>query len=91
MHLIHLKGIHKSFGSAEVLTGVDMQIAEGQTMVILGKSGSGKSVLLKLILRLMSADAGTIIIDDQDTTTFTEEQMIPVRKRWVCFFNPQRF
>ena len=70
--MILLKGIQKSFGEAEVLKGVDIKIAEGETMVILGKSGSGKSVLLKLILRLMSADAGTIIIDDQDTTNFTE-------------------
>ncbi len=84
--MIHLKNIHKSFGNAEVLTGVDMQIDEGQTMVILGKSGSGKSVLLKLILRLMSADAGTIIIDDEDTTTFTEEQMVPVRKKMGMLF-----
>ncbi len=84
--MILLKGIQKSFGEAEVLKGVDIQIAEGETMVILGKSGSGKSVLLKLILRLMSADAGTIIIDDQDTTNFTEEQMIPVRMKMGMLF-----
>ena len=84
--MILLKGIQKSFGEAEVLKGVDIKIAEGETMVILGKSGSGKSVLLKLILRLMSADAGTIIIDDQDTTNFTEEQMIPVRKKMGMLF-----
>lgn len=84
--MIHLKNIRKSFGNTEVLTGVDMQIAEGQTLVILGKSGSGKSVLLKLILRLLSADAGTIIIDDEDTTAFTEEQMIPVRKKMGMLF-----
>ncbi len=84
--MIQLKNIHKSFGEAEVLTGVDMQIAEGQTMVILGKSGCGKSVLLKLILRLLSADSGTIIIDDQDTSDFSESQMVPVRKKMGMLF-----
>lgn len=69
-----------------MLKGVDLEIAEGQTMVILGKSGSGKSVLLKLILRLMSADSGTIIIDDEDTTTFSEERMVPVRKKMGMLF-----
>lgn len=84
--MIRLKDIHKSFGEAEVLKGVDLEIAEGQTMVILGKSGSGKSVLLKLILRLMPADAGTIIIDDEDTTAFSEERMVPVRKKMGMLF-----
>lgn len=84
--MIRLRDIHKSFGEAEVLKGVDLEIAEGQTMVILGKSGSGKSVLLKLILRLMSADSGTIIIDDEDTTTFSEERMVPVRKKMGMLF-----
>ncbi len=84
--MIRLQNIRKSFGSAEVLKGVNLSIDEGQTMVILGKSGCGKSVLLKLILRLLSADGGTIFIDDQDTTRFGEEQMVPVRKKFGMLF-----
>ncbi len=84
--MIRLKNIHKRFGSLEVLKGVNLAIGEGQTVVILGKSGCGKSVLLKLILRLISADSGTIVIDDQDTTGFSEEAMVPVRKKMGMLF-----
>jgi phospholipid/cholesterol/gamma-HCH transport system ATP-binding protein len=81
-----LQHIHKTFESNYVLRGVDLEIGEGQTMVILGKSGCGKSVLLKLILRLMNKDEGRIVIDDEDTTDFSEEQMVPVRKKMGMLF-----
>jgi phospholipid/cholesterol/gamma-HCH transport system ATP-binding protein len=84
--LIQLQDIHKTFESNYVLRGVDLEIGEGQTMVILGKSGCGKSVLLKLILRLMDKDEGRIFIDDEDTTNFSEEQMVPVRKKMGMLF-----
>jgi len=84
--LIQLQHIHKTFESNYVLRGVDLEIGEGQTMVILGKSGCGKSVLLKLILRLMNKDEGRIIIDDEDTTDFSEERMVPVRKKMGMLF-----
>jgi phospholipid/cholesterol/gamma-HCH transport system ATP-binding protein len=84
--LIQLQHIHKTFESNYVLRGVDLEIGEGQTMVILGKSGCGKSVLLKLILRLMDKDQGRIVIDDEDTTSFSEEQMVPVRKKMGMLF-----
>lgn len=84
--MIQLQDIHKTFEDNYVLRGVDLEIGEGQTMVILGKSGCGKSVLLKLILRLMTKDQGSIIIDDEDTTDFTEEQMVPVRKKMGMLF-----
>jgi phospholipid/cholesterol/gamma-HCH transport system ATP-binding protein len=84
--LILLKDIYKGFGGMPVLTGVNLEIGEGQTMVILGKSGCGKSVLLKLILRLFDKDSGQIIIDDEDTTKFSEEEMVPVRKKMGMLF-----
>ncbi len=68
--MIKLQDIHKTFENNHVLRGIDLDIGEGQTMVILGKSGCGKSVLLKLILRLLDKDQGRIIIDDEDTTEF---------------------
>lgn len=84
--MIQLRDIHKTFEENYVLRGVDLEIGEGQTMVILGKSGCGKSVLLKLILRLMNKDEGRIIIDDEDTTDFSEERMVPVRKKMGMLF-----
>ncbi len=84
--MIQLQDIHKTFESNYVLRGVDLEIGEGQTMVILGKSGCGKSVLLKLILRLMNKDEGRIVIDDEDTSNFSEEQMVPVRKKMGMLF-----
>ena len=66
--MIELSGIHKSFGSNAVLRGVDLTIAKGTSMVIIGGSGTGKSVLLKGILGLVKPDRGTITLDGQDVT-----------------------
>ncbi len=60
---ISLRGVHKSFGSKHVLAGVDLDIPAGESMVIIGGSGTGKSVLLKCILGIMKPDAGEILID----------------------------
>jgi len=66
--MIDLRGVHKSFGSHAVLRGVDLTIAKGSSMVIIGGSGTGKSVLLKSILGLVRHDSGTITLDGQDVT-----------------------
>lgn len=63
--MIRLRGVSKRFGDKQVLVGVDLDVAEGETHVILGPSGTGKSVLLKLISGLMEPDAGTIEVDGQ--------------------------
>ena len=60
---ISLRGVHKSFGPKHVLAGVDLDIPAGESMVIIGGSGTGKSVLLKCILGIMKPDAGEILID----------------------------
>jgi phospholipid/cholesterol/gamma-HCH transport system ATP-binding protein len=67
--MIELRGVHKAFGANRVLQGVDLGIASGTSMVIIGGSGTGKSVLLKCILGLVHPDAGTITLDGQDVTT----------------------
>jgi phospholipid/cholesterol/gamma-HCH transport system ATP-binding protein len=67
--MIHLIGVHKTFGSNRVLQGVDLSIARGTSMVIIGGSGTGKSVLLKCILGLVKHDTGTITLDGQDVKT----------------------
>ena len=60
--MIDIKGVHKAFGDNKVLQGVDMKIAKGESMVIIGGSGTGKSVLLKCVLGLETQDAGRIIV-----------------------------
>ena len=67
--MIELHGVHKAFGTNRVLQGVDLTIAKGTSMVIIGGSGTGKSVLLKCILGLVHPDKGTITLDGQDVTT----------------------
>lgn len=63
---IKVRGLRKAFGAKQVLDGIDLDVAAGTSMVVIGGSGSGKSVLLKCILGLMEPDAGTIEIDGQD-------------------------
>jgi len=65
---IELKGLHKSFGPKKVLNGVNLLVPEGKSMVILGGSGSGKSVMLKCILGLIQPESGSIYVNGQETT-----------------------
>ena len=66
--MITLSDVHKSFGSKRVLRGIDLSIAKGESLVIIGGSGTGKSVLLKCILGLVRPDKGIITLDGQDVT-----------------------
>ena len=66
--MIELRGLHKSFGQNHVLAGVNLSIERGKSMVIIGGSGTGKSVLLKSILGLITPDRGQILVDGQDVT-----------------------
>ena len=66
---IRLVGVQKSFGTKNVLTGVDLVLNQGESLVVIGGSGSGKSVLLKCILGLLKPSAGKVFIDGQDLST----------------------
>jgi phospholipid/cholesterol/gamma-HCH transport system ATP-binding protein len=66
--MIELKDVHKAFGSNKVLRGVNLRIESGTSMVIIGGSGTGKSIALKSILGLVTPDSGTITLDGQDVT-----------------------
>lgn len=66
---IEMTNVHKSFGTKDVLRGVDLTVQPGESMVIIGGSGTGKSVTLKCVLGLIKPDSGTIKIDGTDTTT----------------------
>lgn len=64
---ISLKGVHKSFGTKHVLNGLNLDVPRGESVVIIGGSGTGKSVMLKCILGLLIPDEGSILVDDKET------------------------
>jgi phospholipid/cholesterol/gamma-HCH transport system ATP-binding protein len=74
--MIELSGVHKAFGPNRVLQGVDLSITKGTSMVIIGGSGTGKSVLLKCILGLVKHDTGTITLDGQDVKTVERDAFL---------------
>ncbi len=84
--LIRLVGVEKTLGRQRVLRGVNLEIREGENMVIIGRSGGGKSVLLKHILGLMRPDAGQIWFRDKNLAQLSEEQMVPLRKETGMLF-----
>ena len=75
-----LKGLHKSFGAQKVLNGVGLTLGNGKTLAILGRSGTGKSVLLKLIIGLQKPDSGSIRIHGRYIADATFESMNEIRK-----------
>jgi len=83
---VRLVGVEKKLGRQRVLRGVDLEIRTGENMVIIGRSGGGKSVLLKHILGLMQPDAGQVWFRDKDMAQLTEEQMVPLRKETGMLF-----
>ena len=84
--MIELFDIKKSFGAQKVLQGISLTIPKGKTTVVLGRSGCGKSVLLKVILRLLSLDEGKIVIGGVDTSNFSESEMMPIRRKIGMLF-----
>ena len=71
---LSLTGVRKSFGAKTVLDGVDLEVETGKSLVVIGGSGSGKSVMLKCILGLMKPDAGQIRVDGRDTGGFSARE-----------------
>jgi len=84
--MIIVENIWKNFNDKQVLAGVDLKINDGETMVVLGKSGVGKSVLLRLILRLMDPDRGRITIDNKIIGTLQRREMNTIRLRFGMLF-----
>lgn len=81
MALIELKNVHKRFGRLVVLDGVSLEVERGKNLVILGASGSGKSVLLKHIVGLLKPDRGEVWFDGQRIDELGERDLGPVRRR----------
>jgi len=83
---IRIRGLYKRFGSKSVLDGVDLDVAPGTSMVVIGGSGSGKSVLLKCVLGLLEPDDGVIAIDGVDLATLPRQQRELTRARIGMLF-----
>ena len=77
--MIELRNVHKRFGKQVVLDGVDFNVREGETVALLGPSGTGKSVLLKHIIGLIRPDSGTIIVDDRDVGRLRRKELAQLR------------
>jgi phospholipid/cholesterol/gamma-HCH transport system ATP-binding protein len=84
--MIQIEGLRKSFNGAEVLRGVDFDVRDGETIVIIGQSGGGKSVLLKHLCGLLQPDAGRVIVDGVDIEPLSERELTPIRKKFGVLF-----
>ena len=78
---ISVRQLRKSFGEQVVLNGIDLDVAPGETLVILGRSGTGKSVLLKLLIGLQAADSGSVRVSGQETTGLPLDALNSIRKK----------
>lgn len=78
--MIELSNIHKSFGEKKVLRGISFVVEEGQTTCIIGKSGCGKSVLLKHIVGLLQPDIGTVTLNGANISSLTQKELFAIRR-----------
>lgn len=79
--LIEVQSLHKAFGSQNVLNGLDLAVTQGETLAVLGRSGTGKSVLLKLMIGLQQPDSGSIRIHGQEIVGLASDQLRGIRKK----------
>lgn len=84
--MIRVEGLMKGFNGNEVLRGVDLEIRDGENVVVMGGSGGGKSVLLKHLCGLLKPDAGKVIVDDADIVPLGEDALTPIRKKFGVLF-----
>ncbi len=84
--VIELKDIHKSFNKKSVLRGVNLKVKKGESLVVIGGSGSGKSVLLKHIIGLLKPDKGSVIVDSADLSMLDENGLDEIRKKFGMLF-----
>lgn len=84
--MIELKDIHMTFGSHKVLEGLNLKINTGESLVIIGRSGCGKSVTLKNIIGLIRPDSGSVMVNDVDITTIDSKELNKVRMDFGMLF-----
>jgi phospholipid/cholesterol/gamma-HCH transport system ATP-binding protein len=78
---IELRDVHKAFGERVILDGITLTVREGETLAVIGYSGSGKSVMLKTIVRLLEPDAGVVHVDGQDVAQLRRTALFELRRR----------
>ena len=84
--MIETRDLKRKFGSQTILDGVNIQIESGESAVIIGRSGGGKSVLLKHLIGLLQPDSGTVVVDGQNIERMTERQLLLVREKFGMVF-----
>jgi phospholipid/cholesterol/gamma-HCH transport system ATP-binding protein len=84
--MIGIRGLHKRFGEKVVLDGLDLDVPRGKNTVVIGGSGTGKSVLIKCVVGLLRADAGEILIDGEDVMKMNERELVRVRRKFGMLF-----
>jgi phospholipid/cholesterol/gamma-HCH transport system ATP-binding protein len=84
--MIKIEGLWKRFGSNEVLRGLDLEIRDGETIVVIGQSGGGKSVLLKHLCGLLKPEKGRVLVDGMDIVPLDEQELTPIRKQFGFLF-----
>ena len=77
--VIEIKGLNKSFGSIDVLKQVDLELYKGENLVVLGKSGTGKSVLIKIIVGLLKPDSGSVVVLGKNVDQITYKELLALR------------
>jgi len=84
--MISFENVYKSFGPNRVLRGCTLDVRDGETLTVIGGSGTGKSVTLKLMLGLLKPDSGKIVVDGQDITQLSEDDLSQVQKHFSYVF-----
>lgn len=79
--IIEIEDLHLSFGSNHVLSGLSLELYNNENLVVLGKSGTGKSVLIKCIVRLLKSDSGSIKVEGQEVTNLNSQELNELRKK----------
>ncbi len=83
---IEFRDVKKAFGERSIYDGLSLSVRRGETLTIVGGSGSGKSVLLKMLIGLLKPDSGAILFDGVDVARASEEELLPVRRRISMLF-----
>ena len=84
--MIEVRDLKKSFGSHQILNGVSFTIQKGESVVIIGRSGGGKSVLLKHLIGLLKPDEGQVLIDGEDILPMNERDLLRIRRKFGMLF-----
>jgi phospholipid/cholesterol/gamma-HCH transport system ATP-binding protein len=84
--MIQVIDVHRSFGSQQVLRGINLRVQKGEILAIIGRSGSGKTVLLRLIIGLVRPNRGQILIEGTDITQLSGRRLDRVRERFGMLF-----